>query len=135
MLVGEPTVEDTIEILRGLKDRYEAHHRVKIKEEEAIVAAAEPLNRYVNDRFLPDKAIDLVDQASARVCLRSKTKPQDTKALEEEMGRLRREKDQAVAAEDFERAQQFKARVEEIRPSSKRPGRAVDQSRRSLPRT
>ena len=110
VLVGEPTVDDTIEILRGLKDRYEAHHRVKIKE-EAVVAAAELSDRYVNDRFLPDKAIDLVDQASARVRLRSKTKPQDARALEEEAKRLRREKDQAVAAEDFERAQELKREI------------------------
>ena len=110
VLVGEPTVDDSIEILRGLKDRYEAHHRVKINE-EAIVAAAELSDRYVNDRFLPDKAIDLVDQASARVRLRSKTKPQDAKALEEEAKRLRREKDQAVAADNFERAQELKREI------------------------
>src|SRR5215218_1776118 len=78
VLVGEPTVDDTMDILRGLKDRYEAHHRVKITE-EAIVAAAELSDRYITDRFLPDKAIDLVDQASARVRLRSKTKPVDTR--------------------------------------------------------
>src|SRR5215211_2721123 len=84
VLVGEPSVDDTIDILRGLKDRYEAHHRVKITE-EAIVAAAELSDRYVTDRFLPDKAIDLMDQASARVRLRSKTKPRDTKELEEEV--------------------------------------------------
>jgi ATP-dependent Clp protease ATP-binding subunit ClpC len=109
-LVGEPSVNDTIEILRGLKDRYEAHHRVKITE-EAIVAAAELSDRYITDRFLPDKAIDLMDQAAARVRLRSQTKPQDTRALEEEVKRLQREKSQAVAAEDFERAQELKDRV------------------------
>src|SRR5215212_7630286 len=114
VLVGEPSVDDTIDILRGLKDRYEAHHRVKITE-EAIVAAAELSDRYVPDRFLPDKAIDLMDQASARVRLRSKTKPVDTKELEEEMARLGREKDQAVAAEDFPRAQELKGRVEGLR--------------------
>jgi ATP-dependent Clp protease ATP-binding subunit ClpC len=113
VLVGEPSVEDTIEILRGLKDRYEAHHRVRITE-EAIVAAAELSDRYIADRFLPDKAIDLMDQAAARVRLRSKTKPQDTRALEEEIGHLRREKDQAVAAEDFERAQEIKGRLQEL---------------------
>src|SRR5215218_7487986 len=96
VLVSEPTVDDSIEILRGLKDRYEAHHRVKISE-EAIVAASELSDRYIADRFLPDKATDLVDQAAARVRLRSKTKPQDTRVLEEEVKRLRREKDQAVA--------------------------------------
>ena len=114
VLVGEPSVDDTIDILRGLKDRYEAHHRVKITE-EAIVAAAELSDRYVTDRFLPDKAIDLMDQASARVRLRSKTKPRDTKELEEEVARLGREKDQAVSAEDFARAQELKGRVEGLR--------------------
>ena len=114
VLVGEPSVDDTIDILRGLKDRYEAHHRVKITE-EAIVASAELSDRYVTDRFLPDKAIDLMDQASARVRLRSKTKPRDTKELEEEVARLGREKDQAVSAEDFGRAQELKGRVEGLR--------------------
>jgi ATP-dependent Clp protease ATP-binding subunit ClpC len=84
VLVGEPTVEDTIAILFGLRDRYEAHHRVKIND-EAIIAAAELSDRYITDRFLPDKAIDLMDQAAARVRLRSKTKPQDTRSLEEEL--------------------------------------------------
>src|SRR5215212_1283381 len=112
VLVSEPTVDDTIEIVRGLKDRYEAHHRVKISE-EAIVAAAELSDRYITDRFLPDKAIDLVDQSAARVRLRSKTKPQDTGALEEEIKKLRREKDQAVSAEDFEKAQELKGRLQE----------------------
>src|SRR5215203_1227351 len=112
VLVGEPSVDDTIDILRGLKDRYEAHHRVKITE-EAIVAAAELSDRYVTDRFLPDKAIDLMDQASARVRLRSKTKPVDTRELEDEVKRLQREKSQAVAAEDFEKAQDLKGKIQE----------------------
>jgi ATP-dependent Clp protease ATP-binding subunit ClpC len=112
VLVGEPTVDDTMDILRGLKDRYEAHHRVKITE-EAIVAAAELSDRYITDRFLPDKAIDLVDQASARVRLRSKTKPVDTRELEDEVRRLKREKDQAVSAEDFGRAQDLKGQIQE----------------------
>src|ERR687894_2267394 len=114
VLVSEPTVEDTIQILFGLRDRYEAHHRVKIND-EAIIAAAELSDRYITDRFLPDKAIDLMDQAAARVRLRSKTKPQDTKELEDEAKRLQREKDQAVAAEDFEKAQELKNRIEELR--------------------
>src|SRR3978361_427510 len=78
VLVREPTVDETIEILHGLKDRYEAFHRVRISD-EAIVAAAELSPRYVRDRFLPDKAIDLIDQASARVRLRTKTKDVDTR--------------------------------------------------------
>jgi ATP-dependent Clp protease ATP-binding subunit ClpC len=112
VLVGEPTVDDTIDILRGLKDRYEAHHRVKITE-EAIVAAAELSDRYITDRFLPDKAIDLMDQAAARVRLRSKSKPVDTRKLEGEIKRLKREKDQAIAAEDFGRAEDLKGRIQE----------------------
>jgi ATP-dependent Clp protease ATP-binding subunit ClpC len=114
VLVSEPTVDDTIEILSGLKDRYEVHHRVKILE-EAIIASAELSDRYVTDRFLPDKAIDLMDQAAARVRLRSKTKPRDAKKLEDEAKHLQREKDQAVAREDFERAQELKNRIEELR--------------------
>jgi ATP-dependent Clp protease ATP-binding subunit ClpC len=114
VLVSEPTVEDTIDILQGLKDRYEAHHRVKIRE-EAIIAAAELSDRYITGRFLPDKAIDLMDQAGARVRLRSKTKPQDTKALEDELRRVQREKDEAVANEDFEKAPGLRDRVEALR--------------------
>src|SRR5919106_205390 len=114
VLVKEPTVDDTIDILRGLKDRYEAHHRVKITE-EAIIAAAELSDRYITGRFLPDKAIDLMDQAAARVRLRSKTKPKDTKALEDEIARLGREKDEAVANEDFERAPELRDRLEALR--------------------
>jgi ATP-dependent Clp protease ATP-binding subunit ClpC len=87
VLVREPTVEETVQVLRGLKDRYEAYHRVRITD-EAILAAAELSDRYLGDRFLPDKAIDLIDQGSARVRLRAKTKSVDTRALEEEIARL-----------------------------------------------
>jgi ATP-dependent Clp protease ATP-binding subunit ClpC len=107
VLIGEPSVDEAIEILRGLKDRYEAHHRVKITD-EAIVAAVELSDRYVTGRFLPDKAIDLMDLASARVYLRAKTKPADTKALEAELRSLQRERDHVVAAEDFGKTQEPK---------------------------
>ena len=103
VLVGEPTVEETIEILDGLQDRYEAHHRVRITD-EAIVAAAELSDRYVPDRFLPDKAIDLIDQAGARVRLRTKRRTTTRASLEEDLRRLARERDQATAAEDYDRA-------------------------------
>ena len=103
VFVREPTVEETIEILRGLKDRYEAFHRVRISD-EAIVGAAELSDRYIRDRFLPDKAIDLIDQAGARVRLRMKTKDDDTRSLEDDLRRLARERDQATAAEDYDRA-------------------------------
>src|SRR4051794_15187343 len=111
VLIREPTVDDTIEILHGLKDRYEAFHRVRISD-EAIVAAAELSDRYVRDRFLPDKAIDLIDQASARVRLRTKTKDVDTRSLEEDLRRLARERDQATAAEDYDRAGGLKTKIE-----------------------
>src|SRR2546429_1523128 len=103
VLVREPTVDETIEILHGLKDRYEAFHRVRISE-EAIIAAAELSDRYIRDRFLPDKAIDLIDQAGARVRLRTKTKDDETRSLEEDLRRLARERDQATTAEDYDRA-------------------------------
>ncbi|GIU96072.1 MAG: ATPase AAA [Gaiellaceae bacterium] len=124
VLVPEPTVDETIEILAGLKDRYEAFHRVRITE-EAIVAAAELSDRYIRDRFLPDKAIDLIDQASARVRLRSKSKPEDTRALEEEIRRVERERDQAISAEDYQRADELKAELENLRRqlSDRREGR------------
>jgi ATP-dependent Clp protease ATP-binding subunit ClpC len=111
VLVREPTVDETIEILHGLKDRYEAFHRVRISD-EAIVAAAELSDRYVRDRFLPDKAIDLIDQAGARVRLRTKTKDDDTRSLEEDLRRLARERDQATAAEDYNRAGDVRDQLE-----------------------
>jgi ATP-dependent Clp protease ATP-binding subunit ClpC len=114
VLVDEPTVDVAIEILTGLKDRYEAFHRVRLTQ-ESIVAAVELSDRYITDRFLPDKAIDLIDQASARVRLRSKTKPADTRKREEEMRSLERERDQAIAAEDYDRANELKERMEAIR--------------------
>ncbi|HEY4413141.1 MAG TPA: AAA family ATPase, partial [Gaiellaceae bacterium] len=114
VLVREPTVDETIEILHGLKDRYEAFHRVRISD-EAILAAAELSDRYVRDRFLPDKAIDLIDQASARVRLRTRTKDDDTRSLEEDLRRLARERDQATSAEDYDRAQSVKEQIDSRR--------------------
>ena len=114
VLVHEPTVEQTIEILLGLRDRYEAYHRVRISD-EAITAAAELSERYIADRFLPDKAIDLVDQASARVRLRSKMPKQDRKGMQENVRRLERERDQAVAGEEYTRANELKQEIEQRR--------------------
>jgi ATP-dependent Clp protease ATP-binding subunit ClpC len=125
VFVREPTVDETIEILHGLKDRYEAFHRVRISD-EAIVAAAELSDRYIRDRFLPDKAIDLIDQAGARVRLRMKTKDDDTRSLEEDLRRLARERDQATAAEDYDRAGELKDQLESRRGEleEKRKGRS-----------
>ncbi|WP_270154250.1 ATP-dependent Clp protease ATP-binding subunit [Nonomuraea corallina] len=113
ILVPEPSVADTIEILRGLRDRYEAHHQVKFSD-EALVAAADLSDRYVSSRFLPDKAIDLVDEAGARVALRSGTVPTGTRELEEELDRRQREKEQAVTREDYERARELRDEIAEL---------------------
>ncbi len=112
ILVGEPTVDDTVEILRGLRDRYEAHHQVRILD-ESLVAAAELSDRYITSRFLPDKAIDLIDQAAARVRLRAKSTPADTQEVEDKLAALRREKDQAVAEEDYDRAKNLRDTIME----------------------
>ncbi len=101
--VGEPSVEETEEILRGLRDRYEAHHRVKITE-EAIVAAANLSHRYISDRFLPDKAIDLIDEAGSKVRLRSYKIPENLKELEAKLEDAKKEKDSAVLSQEFETA-------------------------------
>ncbi|MFP3358930.1 MULTISPECIES: ATP-dependent Clp protease ATP-binding subunit [Planococcus] len=101
--VDEPTVEESIEIIKGLRDRYEAHHRVKITD-EAIVAAAKMSDRYISDRFLPDKAIDLIDEAGSKVRLRSYTTPPDLKELEARLEAARSEKNEAVQSQEFEKA-------------------------------
>ena len=113
ILVPEPSVADTIEILRGLRDRYEAHHQVRYSD-EALVAAVEMSDRYLTDRRLPDKAIDLIDQAGARVRLRARTKGTDVRALEREVEQLSRDKDQAVADEQYEQATQLRDRIAEL---------------------
>ncbi|MGW1744349.1 ATP-dependent Clp protease ATP-binding subunit [Streptomyces sp. NPDC002092] len=114
ILVPEPSVPDTIEILRGLRDRYEAHHQVRYTD-EALVAAVELSDRYLTDRRLPDKAIDLIDQAGARVRLRARTKGTDVRALEREVEQLNCDKDQAVADEQYERATQLRDRIVELK--------------------
>ena len=115
VLVSEPTVEQTTQILEGLRDSYEAHHQVRFTD-DALAAAADLSDRYLTDRFLPDKAIDLMDTAGARVRLRSLGRSTDVISREDELAKLGREKDEAVAAENFERASELKesiARVED----------------------
>lgn len=101
--VEEPSVEETVEILKGLRDRYEAHHRVIITD-AAIQAAAELADRYVSDRFLPDKAIDLVDEAGARLRIRRMTAPPELRELDEKIAEVRRNKEAAIDDQDFEKA-------------------------------
>ncbi|MGI5521053.1 ATP-dependent Clp protease ATP-binding subunit [Micromonospora sp. CA-259024] len=119
VLVPEPSVDDTIAILRGLRDRYEAHHQVRFTD-EALVAAAELSDRYVTDRFLPDKAIDLIDQAGARVRLRTRTPAADVRELEQELDEVRRDKEQAVTDEQYERASALRDRIAELEEAVRR---------------
>ncbi len=111
--VGEPSDEETIEILKGLRDKYEAHHKVKITD-EAIRAAVQLSTRYISDRYLPDKAIDLIDEAASRVRLKAFTAPTDVRQLEEEAKRLAAEKKSAVNEQDFERAARLRDEEKEI---------------------
>ncbi|MFA6528789.1 MAG: AAA family ATPase, partial [Candidatus Gracilibacteria bacterium] len=113
IIVNEPSVEDAIEILRGLKDRYEAHHKVEITD-DAIIAAVTLSNRFIMDRFLPDKAIDLIDEASAKVHLAMLNAPDSIKKHEKELSNLEKEKESAVAAQNFKRASELKKEIEEI---------------------
>ena len=101
--VEEPSVEETVEILKGLRDRYEAHHRVIITD-DAIKSAAELADRYISDRFLPDKAIDLVDEAGARLRIRRMTAPPELRELDEKIAEVRRNKEAAIDDQDFEKA-------------------------------
>ncbi|MCZ0703505.1 ATP-dependent Clp protease ATP-binding subunit ClpC [Natronobacillus azotifigens] len=101
--VNEPTQEQSVQILKGLRDRYEAHHRVTITD-EAIEAATSLSSRYITDRFLPDKAIDLIDEAASKVRLRSYTAPPNLKELEQSLAEIKKEKDAAVQSQEFEKA-------------------------------
>ncbi len=121
VMVGEPTTEDSVAILRGLRDRYEAHHKVKISD-EALKAAVYLSDRYITDRFLPDKAIDLMDEAAARVRIKAFVAPPDLKELEVKLISVQKEKEEAVSNQNFERAaamrdeeQKLNQEMEELR--------------------
>ena len=112
--VDEPTAEESIQILKGLRDRYEAHHRVSITD-EAIEAAVTLSDRYISDRFLPDKAIDLIDEAGSKVRLRSYTTPPNLKELEVKLEEVRKEKDAAVQSQEFEKAASLRDTEQRLR--------------------
>jgi len=114
VMVGEPSVDETIEILYGLRDRYEAHHKLKISD-EALVAAAKLSDRYISDRYLPDKAIDLMDEAGSRVRLINSQLPPAAKELDKELRQILKEKDDAVRSQDFDRAGELRDREMEIK--------------------
>jgi len=113
VFVNEPTIEETIDILRGLRDRYEAHHKVSITD-DALLAAARLASRYIQDRFLPDKAIDLIDEAAARVRIKNSISPPDLKEIEDGLESIRKEKNAAVMAQQFEKAAALRDREKEL---------------------
>ncbi|HEY8451333.1 MAG TPA: ATP-dependent Clp protease ATP-binding subunit [Natronosporangium sp.] len=111
--VNEPSLAHSIEILKGLRDRYEAHHRVSITD-SALVTAASLADRYISDRYLPDKAIDLIDEAGARMRIRRMTAPPDLREFDEKIAKVRREKEMAIDAQDFERAAQLRDQEKQL---------------------
>ncbi|MEB3355776.1 MAG: ATP-dependent Clp protease ATP-binding subunit [Synechococcales bacterium] len=126
VMVGEPTVDETIEILHGLRDRYEQHHKLRISD-EALDAAAKLSDRYISDRYLPDKAIDLIDEAGSRVRLINSQLPPAAKELDKELRQVLKEKDDAVRSQDFDRAGELRDREMEIKAEI----RAIAQSKKS----
>jgi ATP-dependent Clp protease ATP-binding subunit ClpC len=126
VMVGEPTVDETIEILHGLRDRYEQHHKLKISD-EALEAAAKLSDRYISDRYLPDKAIDLIDEAGSRVRLINSQLPPAAKELDKELRQVLKEKDDAVRSQDFDRAGELRDREMEIKAQI----RSIAQNRKT----
>ena len=114
VIVEEPSIEDTIEILKGLKDKYEAHHKVKITD-EAIKEATILSERYITDRFLPDKAIDLIDEACSKAKIKSLTKPDSYKNLEKELEKKSKEKEEAIISQNFEKAAKIRDEEKELK--------------------
>jgi ATP-dependent Clp protease ATP-binding subunit ClpC len=119
VMVGEPSVEETIEILKGLRDRYEAHHKVTITD-EALVAAAKLGDRYIADRFLPDKAVDLVDEAASRVRLQATLPPAEIREIENQIRQVKQEKESVVKSQEFEKAAAIRDREEKLRLEKQR---------------
>ncbi|HID55332.1 TPA: ATP-dependent Clp protease ATP-binding subunit, partial [Candidatus Poribacteria bacterium] len=114
IFVDEPSIEETVEILKGLRDRYEAFHGIKITD-DALKAAAELSSRYISDRFLPDKAVDLIDEACSKARIEIYSMPDDLKRLEQRLSQLTKEGQEAVQATDYERAARLKAESEQLR--------------------
>jgi len=119
VMVGEPSVEETVEILRGLRDRYEAHHKVTITD-EALAAAAKLSDRYISDRFLPDKAVDLIDEASSRVRLQATLPPAEIREIDNQIRKVKVEKEAVVKSQEFEKAAAIRDREEKLRLEKQR---------------
>ena len=117
--VNEPSIDDSIQILKGIRDKYEAHHNVKILD-EAIEAAVNLSSRYINDRFLPDKAIDLIDEASSKIRLKAYTEPENIKKIEEDLENTKKEKEEAITIQDFEKAASLRDREHNLKDELKK---------------
>ena len=117
--VGEPTKEEAVEILKGIRDKYEAHHRVKITD-NALEAAVKLSDRYISDRYLPDKAIDLIDEAASRVRLKAFTAPPNVKKLEEQIERMGKEKEDAIRSQEFEKAAGIRDQEQKLKSEHER---------------
>ena len=126
ILVGEPTREESVEILKGLRDRYEAHHKVKITD-DAVEAAVKLGDRYISDRYLPDKAIDLIDEAASRVRIRNYTVPPDLKEVEEKLYNLRTEKESSVRNQEFEKAAKLRDEEHKLKENLEEQKREWEQ--------
>lgn len=133
VMVGEPSMEESLLILKGLRDKYEAHHKVKITD-EALDAAVSLSDRYIADRFLPDKAIDLMDEAAAKVRIKNLTAPPDVKKLEDELEKIKKEKEEAVNMQEFEKAAKFRDKEVEIQENlNKSKGSWQSQKANDMP--
>merc|ERR1712100_1016855 len=132
--VPEPSVEEAVEILRGLRERYETHHKLRYTD-EAIECAVKYAHQYISDRFLPDKAIDLIDEAGSRVRLKHAQLPEEAREIDEQLRALLKEKEVAVRSQDFEKAGQLrdkemelKAQIEAITQKNKDETQAEDEA-------
>ncbi|MBI4831877.1 MAG: ATP-dependent Clp protease ATP-binding subunit, partial [Candidatus Lindowbacteria bacterium] len=131
IVVEAPSVEDTIEIIRGLRDKYEAHHRVKISD-EAIVAASRLSNQYITDRYLPDKAIDVIDEACSRARLKSTTRPPDLRDIEARIEAVTKEKEEAIEAQEFEKAASLRDKERQLKERLEREQRNWEKTRENV---
>jgi ATP-dependent Clp protease ATP-binding subunit ClpC len=114
IMVGEPSKEQTLSMLKGLRDKYESHHKVKISD-EALVAAVDLADRYITDRFMPDKAIDLIDEAAAKIRIKSLITPPDLKAIQKELEHINKEKEEAITIQDYEKAAVLRDKEKELK--------------------
>jgi ATP-dependent Clp protease ATP-binding subunit ClpC len=134
IMVEAPSVDDTIGIIHGLRDKYEAHHRVKFSD-EAVVAAARLSNQYITDRFLPDKAIDVIDEAGSRARLKSTTRPPDLKKVELEIEDVTKEKEEAIESQEFEKAASLRDKERQLKDKLEEEQRKWERTRENVSHT